>query len=249
MAANVRSSPPPAENPPPEPANDASDGSGSRPSPLTAFQHELVQIGLPLVIHCSAEIARRCRALVTPAELLGPGTIGLHEAARSYDPEQHPSFPHFARHRVRGAMLDSIHAEHFSLRGRVEHAMERAYSRVSMHQVLDVDRFGASEEQLLEAAREGCDDALAAAFIAAVTESQEGSAEDAMILSLSLRDALSRLLPHEQKILHLVDAEGLSIKAASAALGVHANTGQRRYTRAIGKLRAWLLGEDPPRRR
>ena len=41
-----------------------------------------------MVMQCAREVARWFRDLVTPEELLAPGTIALYEAVPTYDPDQ-----------------------------------------------------------------------------------------------------------------------------------------------------------------
>lgn len=247
MAANMPSSPPPdADASDPEPANEG----GAAPSPaLTSKQNALVKLGLPEVRRCAAEVARRYRGRFTPEEMLAPGTVGLLVAARSYDEERGLGFRYYARHYILGRMLNAIKTDLFSTRARVEHAMERAFCGFSAHQVLEGDLFADSEEKLLDDARRGCDDALAASLVAAAAEAREASPEDAVILRISLREALATLYPHELEVTQLVHEKGMSVAEASRDLRVHINTAQNRYTSALRKLRAFLLdGDEPPQR-
>jgi RNA polymerase sigma factor (sigma-70 family) len=243
MAASVRSSPPP----PPEPAN---DGGGAAPLPaLTPVQDALLRLGLPEVSRCAAEIACHYRDRITPDDLVGPGNLGLLIAVRGYEEERCPSFLHYARHFIRGRMLNAIVTEFFVTRARVEHAMERGFSAFSAHQILEGDLFADPEEKLVDDGRQGCDDALAAALVAAVTEAETSSPEDAILLRLSLRKALGTLYSHEAQVIGLVHGQGMNVAEASREIGVHVNTAQRRYTSALRKLRACLLDTDPPPRR
>ncbi|MFT3771510.1 MAG: sigma-70 family RNA polymerase sigma factor [Minicystis sp.] len=232
-----------------EPATPSSAGSARRLPPLSDEQQRLVQMGLSMVERCAAEVARRYRDLVTAEELLATGAFALHEAALAYHEDRHPSFLHFAKHHVQGRMLDAIRAEHFSLRARVEHAMDRAYCRFSTHQTLDVDLFADDEAKLLDGARRGCADLLAATFLAGLLEAQQASPEEAVAelegrtsTHISLQEALATLPPEEQATIQLAYGKGMTLGEVADALGVHVNTAKNRHVSALEKLRALLVG-------
>lgn len=222
-----------------EPA--ANDG-GSGAPPLSPTQRALVDENLGLVEACAASVARRFRPRVKAEELRAPGTLGLFEAARTFDFDRHPSFPHFATGYVTGRMLDAVRAEHTSLRARVERSMDRAFAWFSAHQVIDADLTNAPEEELEQKARAACDDALAAAIVGAAVEAQEESAEDAMVAGVALAEALARLPAHEREVVRLVHAEGRSFPEAARILRVHVNTIQNRLASASRRLRPLFAG-------
>jgi RNA polymerase sigma factor (sigma-70 family) len=239
-----RKSQPPA----PEPANDAGGGErGSHESPvqLTPAQEELVNVGLPMVKKCAQTVASRYHDLVTPEDLLAPGTFGLREAARTYRADRHPDFPRYARHHVRGRMIEAICRDHFSMRRRVEISMDRAYELFASQHTLGAAPATASDEKIVDGARQGCDDMLAAAHLAACTEQEQiGSQEDKITLRISMRDAVASLTPEEQAIVRRVYYEGMTLDEAAAKESIHLNTAKRRNARALRKLREALVGED-----
>ena len=57
-----------------------------------------------------------------------------------------------------------------------------------------------------------------------------------------LARALPRLSPRQREVLHLVFAEGLSVEAASAVMGVGAGSARVHYDRGKKRLRALLEG-------
>ena len=206
-----------------------------------------VKLALPMVEQCAEELARLFNP-VTRDELLGPGTIGAHEAAEKYREEKHPYFVVYARHYIRGRMLDAIRVEHRALRARVERAMERAYDGFSAHEAETVDTFADPPEKILEGARQGHDDALAAAFFASMMEMRGASAEEihaelegqAEILG-HLGDAMATLYPHEREVIQRVYVEDLTLDDVAALIGMSQNTVQRRHVAALRKLREFLL--------
>jgi RNA polymerase sigma factor (sigma-70 family) len=212
------------------------DASG--PPPLTPEQ--LVQVGLPIMRECAVHVARRFLGRVTPEELYATGAEALQEAARTYDLEHHVRFQEYAKHHVRGRMIDAVKAELFSLEARVEQSMERAYEILAGHHVLDCDFFRDDESKLADAASKGADQVAAATFIAAVQEEQGADVEEAMAMHLTLQKAMASLYTVEREAVHLVAEEGMTLDEAAKELRVHANTVQRRYTRGLEKIRAFL---------
>jgi RNA polymerase sigma factor (sigma-70 family) len=197
-----------------------------------------------MVRQCAAEIAARYP--ITAPELLGPGTVALHEAALAYDRQKHPTFPVYARHHIRGRMIDAIHDEPFSRGGRtkrIERVMERAFEVVSSHHVVDVDLFRDSEADILAGARRAQTELLAAAFMAGLIEDQRANPEDRMIDRITLSKALATLYPHELEVVRLVYEERMSVDQVGCALGIHPNTAQRRHASALRKLHAFFTEE------
>ncbi len=212
-----------------EPANDGGQ------LEMTSEQRQLFEEGLPMVRQCAAEVGTRWR--YPSQDLLGAGTVALHEVTRTYDPEQHPSFPVFARHHIRGRMIDAVKAEPWSSGSRVERAMERAFEVVMSHHVVDADLFRDSEEEILDRAREGEAEVLAAAFLAGLREKQEEDAEETVVERLWLRDGVARLYPPEREVVRLVYWQGKTADEVARELGVNPKTVRRRHAAALRKLR------------
>ena len=243
MSAQRKSKPPA-----PEPADDAGDaerGSHETPVQLTPAQQGLVDVGLPMVEKCARTTAARYHDLVTPEDLLAPGTFGLREAACTYRADRHPDFPRYARHHVRGRMIEAIRRDHFLMRRRVEISMDRAYEIYASHHALGANPAPDSNEKIIDGARQGCADMLAAAHLSACVEQEQiGSAEDKISLRIALRDAVVSLTPEEQAIVRRVYYEGMTLDEAAAKEHIHVNTAKRRNARAIRKLRDALVDED-----
>jgi RNA polymerase sigma factor (sigma-70 family) len=241
----------PAPEPEPEPEPTV-DGGGSAPEPpLTPAQQKLVEQGLAMLPKWAASVARWYHYLcVTPEELLGPGALALREAALAYDPDQKQSFPVYARLHVRGRMVEAIRAEHFSLRARVEVAMDRSFELFSSHQVVEAHVSSDPEQDVLEGTREGCADALVASVGAGVRAMHPEGAEEVAVLRIALREGMATLLPTEREAVQLVDEEGMTLDEAARVLRVHKNTMQRRHANALRRLRAFLAdpAEESPRK-
>jgi RNA polymerase sigma factor for flagellar operon FliA len=256
------------ETHPPPPLSRPSTGDGAPPAvrrrasplalkaPPTTEEQKRVSLGLPMVQQCADELVAKLRGSVRRETLLGPGTLGLYDAARNYRAEEHPGFAIYARHYIFGEMLQALSADNVPLRARVERMMLRAYERFAAHQTVEGDLFDDPEEKILDGNRVACDDALAAAFFAGILEAQ-GSTPEEILAELEgqvttfemIRDALDTLLPVERQVIHLVYYEKLTLGRAAAETDVSESTAQRRHAQALRKLRAFLVwrGVTDPR--
>ncbi len=68
----------------------------------------LVTTSLPLVHHVVSDVAARVPRFVDREDLVAAGTLGLTQAARSFDPSRGVTFQAYARVRIRGAILDEL---------------------------------------------------------------------------------------------------------------------------------------------
>jgi RNA polymerase sigma factor (sigma-70 family) len=209
--------------------------------PLTADERRLWEEGVPLVKQCAAEIARRYHGLTEAKDLLAPGAFALREAARRYDPQKGRSFPVYARHHVRGRMIDDVCEQHFSLRAKVERAMDRSFEVLEAHHEPEVDYFEHDDDEILAITRKGADEVVAAAVAAAFDVVEGEDPEQAMLDHLALQKAIASLPRVEREVVEKVVREGLFLDEAAEALKIHPNTAARRYARAVLKMRAFLV--------
>jgi len=236
---------------PSPPETDAPNGC-SLPPTLTPLQRKRVEEGLPLVYRIAEHVAHQFHGQVTKEELLAPGTFGLYEAAQKYDEERRTDFAHFAKHYIRGRMLDSIATERFSLRARVERVMDRAWERFECEAFLEVDTVYEPEEVIAAAERECCGDSIAAALLAALLEVHGQTpeedvlaAEEQRVAKEMLKKAFASLYPLEKEVLRLIYEQGMTLDEVAKATRVHAVTAQRRHVKVLRKLRAFLLATRP----
>jgi len=73
-----------------------------------ASPEELAERHLSLVIPIARNFQKRLPSSVDFGDLVGAGNLGLVEAARRFDSAKANSFGAFARHRIRGAIADSL---------------------------------------------------------------------------------------------------------------------------------------------
>ncbi len=74
----------------------------------TASEADLLATMLPMVRSIALKIRKHLPAQVELAELTANGIVGLVDAATKFDPNKGAKFATYARHRVRGAILDGL---------------------------------------------------------------------------------------------------------------------------------------------
>lgn len=79
--------------------------------PVASCRNDLIVNALPLVGTIARRLVRRLPASVTLDELISAGTIGLIKAASRFDERRGLEFHTYAKHRVRGEMLDFLRSE------------------------------------------------------------------------------------------------------------------------------------------
>lgn len=72
------------------------------------LENDLVKEYLPLVKSVVGRLAMTLPSHVHQEELYSPGLVGLLKAIRNYDSAQNSNFACYARHRIRGAVLDEL---------------------------------------------------------------------------------------------------------------------------------------------
>ena len=77
---------------------------------------EMIRAAMPLVTHCVASVSARVPRHVRPDELVSAGLLGLAQAARSWEPERGVPFEHYARQRIKGALLDELRGRDWASR-------------------------------------------------------------------------------------------------------------------------------------
>jgi RNA polymerase sigma factor for flagellar operon FliA len=91
--------------------------SGGADAPLDDAGRELVREHLPIVGYLVSEVIGRVPAHVQRADLVSAGQLALVKAARAYDPTTGVPFGHYARTRIRGALVDELRAADRASRG------------------------------------------------------------------------------------------------------------------------------------
>jgi len=63
---------------------------------------------LPLVKAIAVRVYENLAVHVDLEDLIRAGGLGLFDAVTKFDPEKHVLFPIYAKHRIKGAILDSL---------------------------------------------------------------------------------------------------------------------------------------------
>jgi RNA polymerase sigma factor (sigma-70 family) len=89
---------------------------GSHRQRVLARRDALVVEHIPLVRAIALSVAERLPPSFDLEDLIGEGHVALLHCATKYDPAAHPgvSFALYAKHRIRGAMLDSVRNRHYA---------------------------------------------------------------------------------------------------------------------------------------
>lgn len=80
------------------------------------MEERLVRENLALVDYAVNHLLARLPRHVCRDELVSAAMAGLAQAARSFDPDRHTSFDHYAPARIRGALLDELRSRDWASR-------------------------------------------------------------------------------------------------------------------------------------
>ncbi len=158
--------------------------------------HELVIRHLDLVQQTVDQVAVRFPRQVERDELWNAGALGLVEAAARYNPDSGVPFAHFARQRVRGAIIDSTRDRDWAAR-----SVRRRSREVRDAEVCFVQTHGRMPEELelaalldvtVEKLREGREQAAKASLLYL-----DHSYDDETSLASSIPEIDGSAIPHE----------------------------------------------------
>lgn len=235
-------------------------GAGDTES-VSALAHQ--HIGL--VHHVARQLARRLHDKVELDELVSAGSIGLMQAAASYQPSRGLTFSTYAVPRIRGSMLDELRRHDHMSRGARRKARAMAGARDNLLHRLgcepkaremaeelnvsidtlrrwELDVEGAVEVSLDVAPRALRDDKDVTAACA-VADERTSSADDRLsqeqrvaLLAVAIRG----LRPQERTVLALYFYEELTLQEIAHVLGLSASRISQIRAEALGKLREHL---------
>jgi RNA polymerase sigma factor for flagellar operon FliA len=227
----------------------------------SAERERLLVEQLPQVKYIAKRIHDRLPPHVLLEDLIHAGILGLIEAIQRYDPARHVELKSYAKHRIHGAILDSLRDLDWSPRPlrrkarRIEEAQQRLRARLG---------YSPSESQLAEELGIGLDKfqhllgelrGLDLRSLQSETM-EEGSGHEAPNntqteppedpFSLCLRSEMTGLLAkaveelpeRERQLLALYYYEELTMKEAGAVLGIGEARVSQLHSAAIVRLRA-----------
>jgi RNA polymerase sigma factor for flagellar operon FliA len=218
-------------------------------------QNDLVVEHLPLVKAIAVHISRKLPERVDLDDLIQAGTIGLLDALKKFDARDKVAFGAYAKHRIRGAILDSLREQDWASRD-----TRRRHRRVqeATHELLVELKRTPTEPEIAD--RMGMDLTewrrmmidLRIEFVSPFnSRDPEGSspmefpdkAEDRPDtlcarnqLVEMLREAMSTLSEREQKMLTLYYHNEVSMTGISEMFGVHQSRTSQIHRAAVQKI-------------
>jgi RNA polymerase sigma factor for flagellar operon FliA len=216
---------------------------------------------LPQVKYIAKRIHDRLPPHVLLEDLIHAGILGLIEAIQRYDPARHVELKSYAKHRIHGAILDSLRDLDWSPRPlrrkarRIEEAQQKLRARLgyspSESQLAEELGMGLDKFQHLLGELRGLDlrslqsETVEEGFEREVRNATPTTAPDDP-LSLCLRSEMTGLLAkaveelpeRERQLLALYYYEELTMKEAGAVLGIGEARVSQLHSAAIVRLRA-----------
>jgi RNA polymerase sigma factor for flagellar operon FliA len=233
----------------------------------TEATHTITHEHLGLVHYVARQLARTLHDKVDLDELVSAGTLGLMQAAASYEPSRGLSFSTFAVPRIRGSMLDELRRHDPVSRGvrQKTRAMEGARERLTRRlgrephaaevaRELDIPEATLRQWQLdvegsvrlsLDRAPRSLGDRETLTAADAIADDRAVDVEERLTLEQRvtlLGIAIRGLRTQERTVLALYYHEELTLQEIAQVLGLSASRISQIRTEALAKLRAHLPG-------
>jgi RNA polymerase sigma factor FliA len=215
---------------------------------------------LPLANEVASDIAARLPRFVGMADLIQDARVGLIKAAQDFDPQRACSFRTYARHRMRGEVLDGLRRADFlkrSLRRQVA-AIDRARTKLRQALMREPDRAEIAKESELTipqvqnaeiAEMEGSPlNSNTLEFLAERArppkDQQPNEQPDEILIRENLAEYLNRAIsdlpPRHRTVVLLRYAGDLTMRAIGERLGLSCGRVSQLHAQAIVKLRRIL---------
>jgi RNA polymerase sigma factor for flagellar operon FliA len=223
-------------------------------------REQLILDNLAMVRHIAQKVAANLPRRPDMEELISAGTLGLVQAARSFDPARGNEFSTYAYIRVRGAIVDELRRRSFvpvSVHGRIRavrdawQACAAEYGRPPTNQEL-ADRAGLSVDDLhrvMEDARNQQfmsihglteDGPALTAMLPCRSEDSPSHAAERRELLERLAQAIRDLPDKERKVILLYYERDLTMKETAAVLEVTESRVSQLHASAVFKLSCQL---------
>jgi RNA polymerase sigma factor FliA len=212
---------------------------------------------LPLVKAIAARVHASLPVHVDMDDLVHAGIMGLFDAADKFDPHKQVAFPAYAKHRIRGAILDSLRqldwasrdmrrrrrqeeTATYDLTVRLKRAPTEA--EVAERLGLQLDRWRAMRLELQSAglvsasARPGENQDLPAPDFPGDPESRPDSICAREQMRAFLGDAMRKLPERYRKVVLLYYTRELTMKEIGGILGVNESRVSQIHKSALGKM-------------
>jgi RNA polymerase sigma factor FliA len=194
---------------------------------------ELLTQYTPLVRSIALRFHKRVPCNVLRDDLVAAGMSGLWSAIRRQGTEQGDAFEWYLRVRVRGAIVDELRAQDWlprRERARANRERDMAGAPASTRGVVRIDDIGASERERTLAMNDPATDA-----------------EEVLLQRMDrarLRHVVALLPERERDIVLMHYFSGMRFKELGQRLGVSEPRISQLHSRAVGRLRALLAGDE-----
>lgn len=217
---------------------------------------------LPLVRAIAVRVHENLPVHVDLDDLVHAGILGLMEAAAKFDPEKAVSFPAYAKHRIKGAILDSLRQLDWASRDlRRRHKQMEALTReltAELHRAPTEEEMAERMGVGLSRWRQMLLDLRNVGLVSASTRAHEqeelpapdfpalpDSRPDTMCVRQEAREKLSaamRVLPQRyQKVVTLYYLKDLTMKEIGAQMGINESRVSQIHKAALEKMAGALL--------
>ena len=236
-----------------------------------ARREALVMENLRQVYYCARRIHDSLPPHVLLEDLIHAGILGLIDAVRKYDPSKNVELKHYAKFRIRGAIIDSLRENDWAPRalrrkerevaralhecgvelgrepqesemaGRLQISVEEFRKLLGEFRVLRFDSFDA------EAAEDRAADEYAGPGASARTQDPLGMCVQAELRQFLIR-AIGELPERERRILALYHVYEMTMKEVGAAFGITESRVSQIHTMTMMRLRTRmeeLMGRKP----
>lgn len=235
------------------------------PVPRSSTRQALLEGHVGLVHHVARQLARHLSTEAQLDELVSAGSLGLIQAADSFDAKRGLAFSTYAVPRIRGAILDDLRRLDHMSRGVRRHARDVSRARERLNMTLgrepteaelsrkmrvpasmirqwELERAGARHASLDQPVRS---EHPGATLADAITDDRTDSVEDRLTQEQELglvKEAIAGLKDQERTVLALSFFEELKLQEIAVVLGLSVCRISQIRTAALARLRAQLSG-------
>jgi RNA polymerase sigma factor for flagellar operon FliA len=235
---------------------------GSGAAARLARRDRVVLEHLPLVKAIAVRVHENLPVHVDLDDLVHAGILGLFDAANKFNPEKQVVFPSYAKHRIKGAILDSLRQLDWASRDmRRRHKQVEAATRdlastlqrapteaeVATKLGMDVDRWRTMMLDLRNvglvsaSTRANENEDLPAPDFPSKPETQPDSICARTQLKSVLGDAMKTLPERYQKVVMLYYTNEMTMKEIGGVLGINESRVSQIHKSALEKMNAALL--------
>jgi len=241
----------------------AESASRLRPQAVsTRVRDRIVLEHLPLVRAIAARARKRLPVQVEIEDLVQAGLLGLFQAAIRYDARRNVTFQSYARHRIKGAILDSLRQLDWAPRDlrrdlkRLDSLTQDLWARLGhapnpdeMAQEMGVS-FGKCQRVMAELRRAGLVSAVERAphacrprDVAAAQDQQPDHICESRQLHQTLARALGGLPARPRQVIVLYYSNDMTMREIAKVLGVNPSRVSQIHKKALQKMAGLLESE------